>query len=50
MHVIFRAVKAKAETMTIYVLGVAVVLQVSNLMNGHNAACLVSTNVADLLK
>lgn len=50
MHVIFRTVKAKAETMTFYVLGVAMVLQVYNLRNGHNTICLVSSNTVDLLK
>lgn len=50
MHVTFRAVKAKAETKTEYVLGVAVVLQVSHLRNGHNTICFVSSNTADLLK
>lgn len=49
MHVIFRTVKAKAETMTVCVLGVAVVLQVSNPRNGHNKICFVSSNTADLL-
>lgn len=44
MHVIFRTVKAKAETMTLCVLGVAVVLQVSNPRNGHNKICFVSSN------
>lgn len=48
MHVIFRTVKAKAETMTVCVLGVAVVLQVSNPRNGHNKICFVSSNTADL--